>query len=541
MPFEKYIRPKGNQVKLRKDFGLLLALLLLTLSGMGRSYAQDDATPISTPSPAIPQTPADQATPGVSEKLSVDEKLNALETENQGLEERLKALEEKVQATPATETPAFGPGEGAEGNGGGNSTRGVHDLPVPLTGGDEYMYSEGRYLSFSNPEGDTEFRIGGYQWTDLDMNLQTKESNGQYQFLNGGTANGFDMRKAHLDFRGSFDKFVGAAIGIESDKSTGVSLGLFHAYAFVKFDKAFVFQAGKLTNDLSLEGLQPSADLPFVEASMIANLTVNKVFGAEIHGDVNHFMDYVVEIDNGQQDNESSATGPVKPTGDMKDLTGRVFFTPWEKSGDEWLEGLGFGGGGSWDNETNEDTAVWSKLETSFGGNAFATYNGIIPRSDYYHLDGQGYYYHGPFGLMAEWVQSSQWVGKGTTTPMVLLSNIAWLTEIQWVFGGKAGFEGAEVDHPFNPSKGYWGALELVARTDANLIDPQSFATGFPYSGSTPMATGAEVAEAYGFGFNWWLNENFKWMCDFETTNFAGGNEKVLPEDELIARAALTL
>ncbi len=525
------------------------ALLLLVLSGLGRSNAQEDATPVPATSPTSPQTPEDQATPvSDTKKLNVNEKLNALETENQNLEERLKILEDKVQnlptspspvSTPASQSPAFGPEGETEENSNGTMTRGVHDMPVTLIGGNEYMYSEGRYLSFSNPEGDTEFRIGGYQWTDLDMNVQDK-SNGQYNYINGSTPNGFDMRKAHLDFRGSFDKFVGAAIGIESDKSTGVSLGLFHAYAYVKFDKAFVFQAGKITNDLSLEGLQPSADLPFVEASMIANLTVNKVFGAEVHGEVNHLMDYVVEIDNGQQDNESSATGPGKPTGDMKDLTGRVFFTPWEKSGDEWLQGLGFGGGGSWDNETNEDTSVWSKLETSFGGNSFATYS-VIPRSDFFHVDGQGYYYNGPFGFMGEWVQSIQWVGENPTDPMVELANTAWLTEVQWVFGGKAGFEGAEVDYPFNPSKGHWGALELVARTDANLLDPQSFAKGFPYAPATPMATGAEIAQAYGFGFNWWFDENFKWMCDFETTNFSGGNEKILPEDEFIARAALTL
>ncbi len=412
------------------------------------------------------------------------------------------------------------------------------------------MYSESRYLSFTNPEADTEFRIGGYEWVDLDINNQSAVvSKGvtTYNYLNNpaNNNNGFEERKAHLDFRASFDKFVGAAIGIESDKSTGVSLGVYHAYLYAKFDKAFVFQAGKMSNPLSLEGDQPSADLPFVEASMIANLTVNKDIGAMIDGKVSHFFEYALEIANGQQDNESSATGPGKPEGDFKALTGRLFFTPWEKSGDEGLEGLGFGGGGSVDNETGEvteSTNVWSKLETAIGGNSFMSYSGIAADGDFYHLDGQAYYYNGPFGFLGEHVDSIQTVlssQKGAVP--VQLDNAAWLAEVQWVFGGKAGFEGASVDHPFDPSKGQWGALELVARMDGNFIDVKSFTTGFPYAPQGALGTGSQVATAYGVGFNWWLNENFKFSCDGEETDFSGGNAKTAPEQIMVARAALIM
>ncbi len=550
----KFFSTKGEKVKLQKTFGLLPALLLLALSGLNLSYAQDAATPVPTPSPARPQTMEDQAAPAAPKKLSVKEKLDSLEAENQKLEERLNALEIKAQASPTPTTatpvatsqgPAFGPMGETDANAAGvTGTRGVHDLSIPFVEGNEYMYSESRYLSFTNPGGDTEFRIGGYDWTDLDLNFQNATVNQgvtQYQYINGSTPNGFIARKAHLDFRGTFGKLVGAAIGIESDKSTEVSIGVYHAYAYVKFDKALVFQAGKMSNPLSLEGLQPSADLPFVEPSMVANLAVNKDIGAEFHGEVNHFFDYVLEIANGQQDNESSATGPGKPTGDMKSLTGRVFFTPWEKSGDEGLEGLGFGGGGAVDNETSEDTTIWAKLETSVGGNAFMTYNGVVPEGSFYHLDGQGYYYNGSLGFLGEWIQSIQTVAQGAKGVPVQLANTGWLTEVQWVIGGKAGFEGAEVDNPFDPSKGHWGALELVARTDTNFMDIQSFTVGFPYAPKVSLGTGAQVATAFGVGVNWWFDGNFKWMCDFETTNFSGGNETVLPENIVVARAALTL
>lgn len=535
---------------------LVLGCFLAVLAG--QAWAQETPIPTTSTGTTEPQTTQDQSSQAVPQKkLSTNEKLKALEEKNMDLEMRLKTLENRqAAAMNSTATPIASPvvapdtqsqvGPPMEGTAVGAGL-GVHDVALPYEAGDEYMYSESRYLSFSNRAGDTEFRLGGYEWTDLDINNQTAtvSSNGvtTYNYLNNpsNNNNGFVARKAHLDFRSTFNKFVGAAIGIESDKSTGVSLGIYHAYAYVKFDKAFNLQFGKISNPLSLEGLQPSADLPFVEASMIANLAVNKDICAMVDGKVNHFMDYALEIANGQQDNESSATGPGKPAGDFKALTGRIFFTPWEKSGDEWLQGLGFGGGGSVDNETLEDTAVWAKLETSIGGNSFMTYSGSVqPAGAFYHVDGQGYYYKNSFGLMAEWIQSIQTV-QGSAKVPVQLANTGWLAEAQWVFGGKAGFEGAQVDNPFDPSKGKWGALELVARVDSNIIDVQSFTKGFAYAPTSSLGTGAQIAMAYGVGFNWWLNENFKFMCDGEETEFSGGNAIILPEQIMVVRAALTM
>ncbi len=543
-------RPKkqGRTVRLRKTVCLPFAVILLSLGGANLALAQDQAaTPQDTPAAMAAPSGTPAATPP-AKPLSTKQELQAIEDKNQDLETRLKALEDEVAAQKSATPEATPNPENMVGPEGATSASaympGVHENTIEFRDTNEYMYSESRYLSFTNPEGSVEFRLGGYDWTDLDINNQTGTVSGgvtTYNYLNGSTANGFIPRKAHLDFRTSFDKFVEGAIGIESDKSTEVSIGVYHAYAVVKFDPMFTFQAGKMTNPLSLEGLQPSADLPFVEASMIANLTVNKTVGAEIEGQDHHFFDYVLEIDNGAQDNESSATGPGKPSGDFKDLTGRIFFTPWVKTDDAWLQGLGFGGGASVDNETNEDTAVWSKLDTSIGGNAFMTYSSAVkPNGAFYHVDGQGYYYKDAFGFLGEWVQSIQSVSQGDN-PAIQLANTAWLTEVQWVFGGKAGFEGATVDHPFDLDKGQWGALELVARMDCNYLDVRSFTIGFPYAPIAPMGTGSQVAIAYGVGFNWWLNENFKFMCDGEETDFSGGNATTLPEQIMVARAALTI
>ncbi|HXL73396.1 MAG TPA: porin, partial [bacterium] len=245
-------------------------------------------------------------------------------------------------------------------------------------------------------------------------------------------------------------------------------------------------------------------------------------------------------------DNESSATGPGKSTDDTKSVTGRVFFVPWEKSSDEGLKGLGFGIAGSWDNEVNGDTAVWAKMETSLGGNQFMAYaSSVVPKGDFYHWDPQMYYYNGNFGLQAELVQSIQTVGYGTL-PSVTLTNTAWMAEASWVFGGKAGFEGPQVDNEFDLSKGNLGAFEIVARFHQVDMDANSFlgtnaGGNFAPGPTTGLATGAQVATAYGLAVNWWFNTHFKTQFDLERTDFSGGTENVVSEQVFYTRMAFIL
>ena len=43
-----------------------------------------------------------------------------------------------------------------------------------------------------------------------------------------------------------------------------------------------------------------------------------------------------------------------------------------------------------------------------------------------------------------------------------------------------------------------------------------------PGSFADPSAS-ARQARAVGEGVNWWLNQNLRWMLDFERTSFEGG------------------
>jgi phosphate-selective porin OprO/OprP len=542
-------------MKFQKLFGVFLMAVMLMISGLSQAQTPvqtPDATPAQTPDQAQDQPKHHHRKAAAAvEAPDVTSRLDALEQQNQALQDRIQTLENNALSSPASGTQAMmaSQSQSPEDESGWLAGPGMHNAQIEMTDSEEYLNSESRAIVFSNTSGNMRFRIGGYMFADSELNFQPSGVylNNSYTSQSSlGNVNGFLAAKAHLSFDGLYDKMFGMSIGIEGDKSTSVSLGFFHAYAYAKIDPLFEVMGGKYTNPLSLEGLQPSADLPFMSASMVADLVPNKDIGFMVVGTVKHFMDYALDFANGEQDNESSATGPGKATEQNKAITGRVFFVPWEKSSDEDLKGLGFGIGGSWDNEVNGDSAVWAKMETSLGGNAFMSYSsGVVPRGDFFHWDPQMYYYNGSFGFQSEMIQSIQTVGEGNL-PSVTLTNTAWMAEASWVFGGKAGFEGPQVDNEFDLSKGHLGAFEIVARLHQVDMDPNSFwgtnaGVNFAPGATTGLATGAQVATAYGVAVNWWFNAHFKTQFDLERTDFSGGTESVASEQVFYSRLAFIL
>ena len=73
----------------------------------------------------------------------------------------------------------------------------------------------------------------------------------------------------------------------------------------------------------------------------------------------------------------------------------------------------------------------------------------------------------------------------------------------------------------FAPSKGTWGAWEIVARYHELEISEEAFAGGSA-SFADPL-TSPRKASAYGIGLNWYLNDNLKWVLNYERTAFDGG------------------
>jgi len=99
------------------------------------------------------------------------------------------------------------------------------------------------------------------------------------------------------------------------------------------------------------------------------------------------------------------------------------------------------------------------------------------------------------------------------------------------------------VEKEFDLSKGDLGAFEFVARLHQVYMDSNSFYGGLPFSpGATSgLATGAQVATAYGVAVNWWFNTHFKTQFDLERTDFSGGTQNVVSEQVFYTRMAFIL
>jgi phosphate-selective porin OprO/OprP len=60
-----------------------------------------------------------------------------------------------------------------------------------------------------------------------------------------------------------------------------------------------------------------------------------------------------------------------------------------------------------------------------------------------------------------------------------------------------------------------------VARYQELRVDDAAFAGGA--SSFADPSVSARKASGYGLGLNWYLNQNVKWVLDFEHTSFDGG------------------
>jgi len=471
------------------------------------------------------------------------DQVQSLKNGYQEIEKRLDALEAQSNTQAGAAAPVS---FDALGN---PLVAGFQYIDNALEGGNEYFAGENKRMEVSNSAGNSVFSVGAFIYFQYN-NFYGPPSRYLLNDVgkNPNEFDGFLFRKLHLYFLAYFDHVWGMSFSLKTFDNASPDLGMNHAYLYAELSKALVIKAGKFTNVLSLEGLQANVDLLFAEDSLVGNLVVNKDIGIMVSGSSSHFIDYALEVANGTQDGLRSSESPLQPDHGLKAVTGRVFFTPFRKSEDpferDWLRGFGFGIGGSVDDESNslnsQDNLPWSRVQTSLGQNTFLVYNGLVhPQGAFYHWDPQFYYFNGSFGLQGEYVESIQTVGFDDS-PSVQLTNAAWEIQSSWVFGGRASFSGARIDHPFDLSSGGLGALELAVRVHQLAVDVDSFTTNFPYNGGHgSLAQGPELATALTLGVNWHLNRHFKWMFDWERTDFSGGNLTINPEELFVFRAQM--
>lgn len=381
-------------------------------------------------------------------------------------------------------------------------------------------------FSMSSADNDFQLRLSGYVQVD-----------GRFYLNDDQTAvNTFLLRRVRpiLDVT----MYKDYALRIQPDLANSPTIQ--DAYIEYRAMPVFSLRAGKYKVPFGLEWLQTDSEMFFAERGLPSQLVPNRDVGLQAFGNLaSGTVAYAVGIFNGTVDGASTDLD----VNDDKDGVARLFINPFRPTGIGQLKDLGVGMAVTFGDEqgtktssslpsfktSGQQTFFSYKSSTNANGSAFAAGRHI-------RLGPQANYYVGPFGIFAEYVQSSQDVSDGKNEDTI--DNKSWQVQAGWVLTGeKASYTDVKPRANFAPLQGNWGALELVGQYGELTIDNAAF------SAFADPSTSAKAAKTWAVGLNWYLNRNVKFMLDYDQTSFDGGAAQGADRSDekfLVCRAQLS-
>lgn len=357
----------------------------------------------------------------------------------------------------------------------------------------------------------------GFNFKSKDQAFQLKfrgqiQTDGRYFLNDDSTAgsNTYLLRRVRPTLEGTVFKYFDFRLMPDFG---GGTTSLQDAWVDFKYWKAAQLRVGKFKSPVGIERLQADADGRFVETALSTNLVPNRDVGIDLHGSFwDDALTYDAGVFNGVADSGSADTD----VHDDKEFVGRIFAEPFRNTKYDILNGLGIGVGGSAGASHGSTLATYRSggQQTIFG---FTPATGtVVARGPRMRIAPQAYYYYGPFGILGEYVLTSQEVRKAPATAKI--ENQGWQIAASYVLTGENNsYKGIVPRASFDPGKGTWGAFEVAARFSQLSIDKAAFPTF-----ANPL-TSVKDAKAWDIGLNWYLNKNLKVMTHFEETFYNGG------------------
>jgi phosphate-selective porin OprO and OprP len=321
--------------------------------------------------------------------------------------------------------------------------------------------------------------------------------------------NTFTIRKARPTFSGRVAKYFDFKVVPDFGNGTAV---LQDAYFDILFSPKFRVRSGKDKTPVGYELLQGDAYLLFPERTLASSLVPNRDVGFQVQGDLSPELSYAGGVFNGVPDG-SSSTADVDAN-NSKDLAGRIVWQPFRstKTPTRALNGLGFQIGGS----IGKQAGTLPAFRTSVGQTYFSYATGAAASGARQRITPAAFYYYKSFGGFFEYVQSTQKVSRANSTYDV--ANDGWEVTGSYILTREpASDRGVRPSHPFDPSAGKWGALQLAARYSQLNVDPLAFTSGLA------AATASRKASAFTIAANWYPAAFIKYYATFERTSFDGG------------------
>jgi phosphate-selective porin OprO/OprP len=320
------------------------------------------------------------------------------------------------------------------------------------------------------------------------------------------------------------------------------------AYVTARFKPQVQVTAGKFKSPVGLERLQASTDTRMVARGFPTQLAPNRDIGLQVAGGLlGDRLNYQIAYLNGSNDGGSSETFADVDLNDDKEYAARIFARPFGDSESFALRGLGVGIAGTYTSQTGTAAQPLLPVFRTPAQSTFFRYRtGTTPTladGERTRLAPQFYYYVGRFGLLGEYTTVSQDVSRTTSAGRRedSLETTAWQVQASWFLTGEEeSFRGYKSNNVFSLADNTWGAFELVARYQELDSDGDAFLGGA--ASFADPANAASKATAYGLGLNWYLNENLKWVLNYDRTSFDGGATDGADredEDVLLTRFAL--
>jgi phosphate-selective porin OprO/OprP len=437
----------------------------------------------------------------------LEQRIHEQEEQLKRQDARIKALEELLSGRTAKEslvpdaslqgTPGKAPPEGSTAPG----------APVVVAGDKRF--------AFGSPDGANQVRF--HAIVDAD---------GRY-FANSYTpsgADGFLIRQARPIIEGTFSQIYD--FRITPDFGMGKDV-LQDAYITGHYRPWLQITVGKFKTPFGLERLQYDTDVRFIERGLPNNLVPNRDIGVQLAGQLDG-LTYALALQNGAADGASSdAVGDV-PVENAVSGTARLFMEPFTSNPDSVLRGLGLGVAANYTSATGTGVRTLLPSYYSPGQQAVFAYRGgatpAVMDGSRTRVSPQAYWYAGPFGLLAEFVEVRQHLGRLGITPSAVqdVRQRAAQLEVTYVLTGETnGYKAPAPAAPFAAGHGV-GAWELVARVGELAIDPRAFAGGANSLANPTMSI--QKGLAWAIGVNWYLTASLKTELNYEQTRFKLGN-----------------
>lgn len=284
-------------------------------------------------------------------------------------------------------------------------------------------------------------------------------------------------------------------------------------------------RVGKFKEPIGLEVLRSDRELIFAERSLASDLVPLRYLGAQLSGS---FLSDSIAYEGGVfQGSSDGSNGVFTKWTSSHETVARLFLRPFAATPVKVLHQFGFGVGGSAGDQEGAIAGLKTVAQTTF----FKYSSTAVANGQHNRLSPQAYYYLGPFGVMGEYVISSQEVLNKNYIGRV--KNQAWeATGSVMLTGEKNSYAGVRPRNASEHVAGWrrFGGVELAVRYSQVAIDGDAF----PHFAS--VSTSAQLAKEQGIGFNWYLNRYVKLVTDFEHSNFtmAPGNTTPLHAENVL-------